>query len=473
MNDGVSQPTNGSTKRLFDITDDGIYVVDKNLNIVAANDTATNWTRMNGYKGKIAGNNVLDVFPFLNEIAIQHIKEVIEKEKPIYTEYNWFLDSNRIIAAEIVPLYTHDASIQAVTVAKDLGESERILGGIIKRERSTRLLLEQVSDGIHVYSLDGEIVYANEALSSRLGYSPEELLKLHSSDIDISIGSLHPTKIHQELLTKRSLIYETYFATKNNQEIITEVNSNIIQYYGVEAVLSISRDISERRIAIESVEIESMRSNLEQSNRDLEIYTSLLQHDLRNDLQLVLTQVDLSILKSLPNQSEDKGLKIIQAAVDRMSKLLDMLSVSTEIEAQDLVSCFIATTFEAKKITPDFQIDLVNNTDSKSVQVLAGRLLPFVWINIFRNTIQFAGPNPQSKITITRNTERIMIDIVDNGPGVSDWIEKQLFEKGASTTGSGYGLYLCRKIVEAYGGTIELVKNSGIGAHFRVTLVAI
>ena len=47
------------------------------------------------------------------------------------------------------------------------------------------------------------------------------------------------------------------------------------------------------------------------------------------------------------------------------------------------------------------------------------------------------------------------------------------FEKGASTTGSGYGLYLCRKIVEAYGGTIELVNTSGKGANFRVTLVAV
>lgn len=46
-----------------------------------------------------------------------------------------------------------------------------------------------------------------------------------------------------------------------------------------------------------------------------------------------------------------------------------------------------------------------------------------------------------------------------------------LFEKGASTTGSGYDLYLCRKIVEAYGGTIELVDQEHKGAQFRVSLL--
>ncbi len=458
-------------KYILGEVDDGIYIVDTNLNIIAANETVVRWSKTNGYTDSIAGKNVIEVLPFLNETAISHIKEVLDTSKPIRAEYIWPLEQNRVVVAQIVPLLTPDTIPQALTVARDVGEQRKIIDGLIKRELAARLLLEQVNDGIHLYTVEGEIIYANGSLSTQLGYTQDELLKLQPFDIDISLKEANLPPIREELLTQGHLLYETSFVTKDGRKINTEVNSNLVQYYGKDAILCISRDVSERRIVIDDLDIYSIKGQLERSNRDLELYTSLLQHDLRRDLQVVLAQADLSKIEPLANEREVKSLKVIQAAIDRMSKLLDMLQTTREIAEQELESCIRATASQARNMNPDLHIEMVNNTGNDPIRVSAGRLLPLVWTNLFRNAVSFAGPEASIQVTISSNLEKVIVEVTDDGPGVSDDIKMHLFEKGASTTGSGYGLYLCRKIVEAYGGTIELINQEKRGAQFRVSLL--
>ncbi len=457
-------------RHMFGEVDDGIYVVDQNLNIVAVNDLVQQWCKSSGYSDSITGKNVLGAIPFINEMAVSHIKQVLSTSKPLHAEYLWPLEQNRVIVAQIAPLFTPDNSPQAITIARDIGEQKSIIDSIIKRELAARLLLEQVTDGIHIHTMNGQIIYANESLSSQLGYTPDELLRLHPIDFDISADENHFPQIRAEIMTTGHVLYQTSFRAKDGREISTEVNSNQIQYYGESAILSISRDISERRIIISIPEIEIVRNELEKSNRDLELYTSLLQHDLRSDLHVILTQVDQSILESLSNQKEEKSLKVIQAAIERMSKLLDMLESTKEIAEQELANCILAVASVAKKMNPDLQIDIINNSGNELIQVSAGRLLPLVWTNLFRNSVNYVGPDAHVRVTISSEPEKVIVDVADDGPGVPKAIRKRLFEKGASTTGSGYGLYLCRKIVEAYGGTIELVDQECKGALFRVSL---
>ena len=63
----------------------------------------------------------------------------------------------------------------------------------------------------------------------------------------------------------------------------------------------------------------------------------------------------------------------------------------------------------------------------------------------------------------------VAIEISDDGPGVRDGLDP--FVKGASAVGStGYGLWLARQIIEAHGGTVELVRDDAPGASFRIEL---
>ena len=67
----------------------------------------------------------------------------------------------------------------------------------------------------------------------------------------------------------------------------------------------------------------------------------------------------------------------------------------------------------------------------------------------------------------------IYVTLSDNGPGISKEIESKLFEKGASTTGGGLGLYLTKKVIEGYGGKIEyLPDKKQSGTTFQIQLPA-
>jgi len=575
------------SKQMLSLTDDAIYIIDSKLNIVAANDVIERWSKKNGFTTSITGRHINEALPFIDKQAIADITQVLETAKSISSEYIWPIENDTTIIANIMPLFTSDETVQAITIAKNLGEQKRIIDGIIKRELSTRLLLEQANDGIYIYTLEGTLLYANSAISSQLGYTHEEFMELQPAEIDISANETLFPIIREELLREGRLLYETIFVSKNNKKISTEVNCSIVDYFGEKAVLSISRDVSERRIVIDGLtrglanlveaqsisrvgswdwrikddtyewsagifsileidkqpvnhntffkfihkddiirirqavqkcldegsefnavyrlelnhgkvkvvrsvgrvivneegevirffgtmteitEMHAIRLELERSNLDLELYASFLQHDLRNDLHLIMTQAEASRMQRSLSREESESLDVIQTATKRMTRLLETFTLSSAISKKSLLTMIYAAINDAKSLNPNLQIDLVNKSNIESIQINTGRLLPLIWTNLLRNAVTFAGDEAQVQITISRNRKSIIVDIADDGPGISKSVRNNLFEKGASTTGSGYGLYLCRKIIQAYGGSIELLKTKRKGATFRVTL---
>jgi signal transduction histidine kinase len=64
----------------------------------------------------------------------------------------------------------------------------------------------------------------------------------------------------------------------------------------------------------------------------------------------------------------------------------------------------------------------------------------------------------------------IIITVRDTGIGISSEILPRVFERGVSTDGTGYGLYLCKTIVESHGGKIWIESEPGNGATIYYTL---
>jgi signal transduction histidine kinase len=97
-----------------------------------------------------------------------------------------------------------------------------------------------------------------------------------------------------------------------------------------------------------------------------------------------------------------------------------------------------------------------------------------VLMNLIGNALKFTKKGQVSIVT-SKDTDKgmAMITIKDTGPGIDSEIIPKLFEKFVtkSDKGTGIGLYVSKKIVEAHGGTISGQNNpDGIGATFRFTL---
>jgi two-component system sensor histidine kinase VicK len=72
-----------------------------------------------------------------------------------------------------------------------------------------------------------------------------------------------------------------------------------------------------------------------------------------------------------------------------------------------------------------------------------------------------------------KDDDKVQVSIKDTGPGIDPQVLPRLFSRFASGShsGTGLGLYICKKIVESHGGSISGKNNSdGIGATFSFTL---
>ncbi len=108
-------------------------------------------------------------------------------------------------------------------------------------------VFQQLNDAIFILDLEGHFLDVNETACERLGYNKEELLQMTPSDIDSpEFATKVPERI-KELQKKGRFIIETAHVTKDGRIIPIELSSTIIEFEDKPAVLSIARDISERK----------------------------------------------------------------------------------------------------------------------------------------------------------------------------------------------------------------------------------
>ncbi len=108
------------------------------------------------------------------------------------------------------------------------------------------------------------------------------------------------------------------------------------------------------------------------------------------------------------------------------------------------------------------------------------QLMTQVIVNIVNNAIKYTQPGSHITITAKRDGKYVRVEIADNGPGIPDEEKSKLFDmfytvgntRGDDRRGLGLGLYLCRSILTAHGGSIYVRDNVPRGAVFGFTLEA-
>ncbi|RLF64335.1 MAG: hypothetical protein DRN33_02395 [Thermoplasmata archaeon] len=92
--------------------------------------------------------------------------------------------------------------------------------------------------------------------------------------------------------------------------------------------------------------------------------------------------------------------------------------------------------------------------------------------NIVRNAVVHSGTD-RMDIEMKSNNEECEIRIADYGKGIPDKIKEKIFDerfKHGDTGGSGLGLYIVRKTIERYGGSIHVENNEPNGTVFVIKL---
>ncbi len=381
--------------------------------------------------------------------------------------YNPQMKSHRWIIVNAIPLIMTGESepYGVVLLLDDVTERREMLQALTENEQRYRLLAENALDIIFRYQYypTPKFEYVSPSATRIVGYTPDE----HYADPELGLKIVYPEDRSlllnlPDMITPDGMKYTIRWIHKNGH--VVWVEQSLVPVYDnsgrLVAVEGIARDISEEK---------RTENELKHSNMMLELYASLLRHDLRNDLQVIMTQADMVLAGRHETTEYITALTAIIATVKRMTSLLNMLNNPSSIMLTDLQAVIEHSAVAAEKSYPGLRIIIKYDTAVFKSRLTCTQLLTVVLDNLFRNAAAYAGPNSIVHLTVRQDEKKVVIDVADDGPGIPPSIRSILFQRGASTTGSGYGLYLSRKIVEAYGGTIELLESKR-GACFRIQM---
>jgi PAS domain S-box-containing protein len=129
----------------------------------------------------------------------------------------------------------------------DITMSKRIKDELIESELRYRTLFDGASDAIILHDVDGRIFETNVIASRYLGYSKKELMEMSLRDLAVSPESIFPSDKVRDFLARGYFLFDSELRRKDGSVMPVEISSRITEYFGMPAVMSTIRDITERR----------------------------------------------------------------------------------------------------------------------------------------------------------------------------------------------------------------------------------
>ncbi|MGC9365375.1 MAG: PAS domain S-box protein [Fidelibacterota bacterium] len=148
-----------------------------------------------------------------------------------------------------------------------------------KAQKEYQQLINGMNDTAFVISFQGIFIEVNEAAVRTLGYSREELLNMGPTDIDPHMSAADIGKLIEGMQTDRRQVFETQHRAKDGRIIPVEIHSSQVMYKGERAILSICRDITERKEAQKALEESERKLKTLMDNLQGMVYSCLNDKD--------------------------------------------------------------------------------------------------------------------------------------------------------------------------------------------------
>jgi signal transduction histidine kinase len=212
---------------------------------------------------------------------------------------------------------------------------------------------------------------------------------------------------------------------------------------------------------------------------------SVVAHDLRNPLHLVMSSASLLMERGDLPPTQKKMLAISQRASQQMNRLIDDLLDATQLEAGRLTLAFgevdaaalVRGTEETMQPTArERGVDLLVEAPEAPAPLVAdeGRLLQALG-NLVGNAIKFTGAGGRVALSATHDEGAMRFSVADSGPGIEPRHIEHLFDsfwqaRDGDRRGVGLGLTITKRIVEAHAGRIWVKSTVGVGSTFSFAI---
>ena len=245
-----------------------------------------------------------------------------------------------------------------------------------------------------------------------------------------------------------------------------------------------------------SHQIKQANEKLSQSEQELrkadatkDKFFSIIAHDLRNPFNALygLTEHISNNFGSLSRKELHEFIDLIHESAEQLLNLLENLLYWSRTQRGKIafnpvqldVDALIDNTIELLQINAqEKNIRLIKNTRHQPKVIADEEMLTTIIRNLISNAIKFSYKGGQIEIRTREQDQQLLVEVEDQGKGISKTNQKKLFrvDESFSTSGTsqergtGLGLILCKEFVEKHGGKIWVESKENIGSCFKFTL---
>ncbi len=335
-------------------------------------------------------------------------------------------------------------------------------------------------------------VAVNDAAVQKYGYSREELLAMTIKDIrpPEDVPRLLRATSRVESGLERSSGWR--HRAKDGRIFHVEIISYSVRYAGRACELVLAHDVSERVEA--ERKLEELRAQLALSERLASIGTLAagVAHEINTPLAYVLA--NLAFARERLPALDDARLPDGPALAESLSEALDgakrvaaivrdlqTFSRSEEqairpVDLGSVASSALSLAANELKHRARAIVDLGGLPPVLATEARLGQVLLNLVINAAHAIPEGDVASNEVRIGGWRDGEAIVVEVSDTGSGIPPEIRDRIWDPFFTTKpvgqGTGLGLWVCRRIVTALGGTIELAPSTGRGATIRMRLPA-
>jgi PAS domain S-box-containing protein len=402
----------------------------------------------------------------------------------------------RFLSVSFFPIYDENQQVvsvvalnQDITERKLADEALRNLADELLQQKNTlNAVLSATPDHFTIFDHEGRYLYVNPPGLASVGLDIDTVVGKTWRDLDFpaTVGERFEREREQVFATGQPVTGFTQFPSVNGVREFQYIYSPVFDSEGrVVLMVSTNRDLTEQRQA------EQERFELALQREQVKMLQHLISdtsHDLKTPLATLNNSLYLLKRSISDPERRDHYAEVLQSQVTNLTKILeDMDSMSRLDGASD------AFVFEPVDLN-DFVRHIVDEHETlaldkaQQLRFEAGDSIPRLLVdqtklrraitNLLTNALNYTQEGGQIDARVFRREADVVIEIGDNGTGISQQelalIFDRFYRSEASrklySNGSGLGLAISKKIVESHGGTIEVESEIGAGSRFRIIL---
>jgi PAS domain S-box-containing protein len=401
------------------------------------------------------------------------LEEILKDQdgKPIYSIKRFF------------PVFNEDQSLKMVLAyGINITDVRKVEAKVKEKEELLNSINSNIQIGIFRSAEASTIRYLNQALADIFGFdsveeaklAPIESLYAHEEDYRTLLNDL---AIHSRV-TNRELL----FRKKDGSHFWGQIScTQVLDHQQRIQYDTIIRDITELRQAEEL--LKEKNTELEKANAELDRFVYSASHELRAPLTSILGLISIAKMEqSEPNQLG--YLNMMEQSVNRLDKFIREIvhySRNSRLEVQKERVDFPAVIDEIVK-----DLSYIEGVDRIKITTCIRENAPFtcdvsrlkvIITNLISNAIRyhnFDNAQPYIRISVCSSTKKAVIQVEDNGLGISKEHQEKVFDMfyraSYHSKGSGIGLYIVKEMLVKLKGTIALSSEAGKGTTFKVEI---